>query len=43
MYPSLKRSILDIDNNAIIESSYLADSHNIERTPIEQIIRKRIK
>lgn len=43
MYPSLKRSILDIDHNAIIESSYLADSHNIEKTPIEQIIRKKIK
>lgn len=41
-YPTLKRNILDIDSNAIIETSYLADSHNIEKTSIEHVIRKNL-
>lgn len=41
-YPTLKRNILEIDNNAIIETSYLADSHNIEKTSIEHVIRKKL-
>ncbi|GIM34035.1 YitT family protein [Paraclostridium bifermentans] len=41
-YPNLKRNILDIDSNAIIETSYLADSHNIEKTSIEHVIRKNL-
>lgn len=41
-YPSLKRNILEIDKNAIIETSYLADSHNIEKTSIEHMIRKNL-
>ncbi|GAA0704476.1 YitT family protein [Paraclostridium ghonii] len=41
-YPTLKRNILEIDKNAIIETSYLADSHNIEKTSIEHMIRKNL-
>ncbi|MGL5755024.1 MAG: YitT family protein [Paraclostridium sp.] len=42
-YPNLKRNILQIDDNAIIETSYLADSHNIEKTSIEHVIRRQLK
>ncbi|CEN79117.1 YitT family protein [Paraclostridium sordellii] len=41
-YPTLKKNILEIDSNAIIETSYLADSHNIEKTSIEHVIRKKL-